>query len=85
MTFLKHPGHDDILSNAIEARSRGADLIGVGTEKVDGFRFFIEIPEDRNEELLETVPFQMVAYLTSVERGNNPDKPRNLAKSVTVK
>ncbi len=85
VSFLKSTGYDDILSNAIEARSRDADLIGVGTEEVDGFSYFIKLPGDDNPEILETVPFQMIAYLTSVEKGNNPDKPRNLAKSVTVK
>ena len=74
-----------ILSNAIEAGSRGADLIGIGTEKTDNFKHFIEIPEDENREILEIIPFQLLAYETSVLKGNNPDKPRNLAKSITVK
>jgi glucosamine--fructose-6-phosphate aminotransferase (isomerizing) len=85
VSFLKKEGYDEIQSNTLEARSRGADIIGVGTEKVDNFRYFIEVPEDENREILEVVPFQMIAYLTSVKKGNNPDKPRNLAKSVTVK
>ncbi|QGA80529.1 glutamine--fructose-6-phosphate transaminase (isomerizing) [Candidatus Nanohalobium constans] len=85
ISFLKDTGYEDAISNTLEAKSRGADIIGVGSEPVDKFRFFIEIPKDPNSEILEIVPFQMIAYLTSVKKGNDPDKPRNLAKSVTVK
>lgn len=73
------------LSNAIEAGSRGADLIGVGTERPDSFEYFIQVPEDENREILEIIPLQLLAYETSKLKGNNPDKPRNLAKSITVK
>lgn len=85
ISFLKEEGYEEIISNTLEARSRGADIIGVGTEKIGKFKYFIHIPEDENSEILEILPFQMLAYLTSVKKGNNPDKPRNLAKSVTVK
>lgn len=83
--FLKEEGREDMLSNITEAKSRGADIIGVGENEIDGFEYFIEIPEDQNSEILEVVPFQLLAYKTSVARGNQPDRPRNLAKSVTVK
>jgi len=85
ISFMKDAGYEDIVSNTLEAKSRGADIIGVGSDPIDKFRFFIEIPEDPNSEILEIVPFQMIAYLTSVKKDNDPDKPRNLAKSVTVK
>ncbi|MFB6190674.1 MAG: glutamine--fructose-6-phosphate transaminase (isomerizing) [Candidatus Nanohaloarchaea archaeon] len=86
VSFLKEEGYEDILTNTVEAKGRGADIIGVGTEEPpEGFEHFIEIPEDENSEILEIIPFQLLAYLTSVEVGNNPDKPRNLAKSITVK
>jgi glucosamine--fructose-6-phosphate aminotransferase (isomerizing) len=85
VSFLKEEGYEEIVSNTLEAQSRGADIIGVGTEKVENFEYFIEVPEDENRELLEVIPFQMLAYRTSVKKGNDPDKPRNLAKSVTVK
>ncbi len=83
--FLKDEGREDMLSNITEAKSRGADIIGVGEKEIDGFEYFIEIPEDQNSDILEVVPFQLLAYQTSVARGNQPDRPRNLAKSVTVK
>lgn len=73
------------LSNAIEAGSRGADLIGIGTQERDNFKHFIEVPEDENSEILEIIPFQLLSYKTSVLKGNDPDQPRNLAKSITVK
>lgn len=83
--FLKNEGREDMLSNITEAKSRGADIIGVGNEEIDGFEYFIEIPEDQNSEILEAVPSQLLAYKTSIKKGNQPDRPRNLAKSVTVK
>lgn len=86
VSFLKEEGYEDILSNTAEAKGRGADIIAVGNEEPpEGVEFFIEIPRDDNPEILEIVPFQLIAYLTAVKLGNNPDKPRNLAKSITVK
>ncbi|MFB6190997.1 MAG: glutamine--fructose-6-phosphate transaminase (isomerizing) [Candidatus Nanohaloarchaea archaeon] len=85
ISFLKDDGYEDILTNTAEAQGRGADIISVGTDDPLGSEFFIEVPEDENRELLEVIPFQLIAYLTAVEKGNNPDKPRNLAKSITVK
>lgn len=83
--FMKQEGKEDMLSNITEAKSRGADIVGVGDEEIDGFEYFIRIPEDQNSEILEIIPFQLLAYKTSVAKGNSPDRPRNLAKSVTVK
>lgn len=85
VTFLRDESIDDIHSNMKEAHSRGADIISVGPESSEESLMHLEIPEDENSEILEIVPFQMASYLTSVKKGNNPDKPRNLAKSVTVK
>jgi glucosamine--fructose-6-phosphate aminotransferase (isomerizing) len=85
VAFLKDRGYSQAYSNMKEAYSRGADIISVGTESVEESKFHIDVPEDENSEILEIVPFQMAAYLTAVKKGNNPDKPRNLAKSVTVK
>jgi glucosamine--fructose-6-phosphate aminotransferase (isomerizing) len=85
VTFLKDQGYEAAYSNMMEAHSRGADIISVGAEEVEESEFHIQIPEDENQEILEIIPFQLLAYRTSVKKGNNPDKPRNLAKSVTVK
>lgn len=85
VSFLKTPGYEDIVSNTIEARSRGADIIGVGKQNQHDFENFLEIPENGNQEIYEIILFQLISYKTSVKKGVNPDKPRNLAKSVTVK
>ncbi len=76
------------LGNAQEMKSRGAKIIGVSTKSNEIYDSFIRIPRVENHLLypiLEVIPLQMLAYYTSVERKNNPDYPRNLAKSVTVK
>ena len=85
VAFLKDEGYSQAYSNMMEAHSRGADVVSVGTESIEESEFHIQVPKDENPEILEIVPFQMAAYLTAVKKGNNPDKPRNLAKSVTVK
>ena len=85
VSFIKETGGEEIISNTLEAQSRGADIIAVGQEQMPEFKHQIQIPTDDNSEILETIPFQLIAYRTSVKKGNNPDKPRNLAKSVTVK
>ena len=79
--------YDESLSNAMEAKSRGAYIIGVSDKESDIFDFWIKIPQV--DELLypmvAVAPLQLLAYHSAVNRGCNPDRPRNLAKSVTVK
>lgn len=80
------------ISNIVEVKSRGASIILVCTDACarglkDGVAdYVIEIPH--TDELLmpitAVVPLQILAYYTAINRGNDPDKPRNLAKSVTV-
>jgi glucosamine--fructose-6-phosphate aminotransferase (isomerizing) len=77
----------ETLSNAIEAKSRGAYVIGVSDKESDIYDSWIRLP--KVDELLypmvAVVPLQLLAYYLAVSRGCDPDKPRNLAKSVTVK
>ena len=77
----------ETLSNAMEAKSRGAYIIGVSDKKSDIYDSWIRLPEV--DELLypmvAVVPLQLLAYYFAINRGCDPDKPRNLAKSVTVK
>ena len=77
----------ETLSNAIEAKSRGAYIIGVSDRESEIYDSWIKLPEV--DELLypmvAVVPLQLLAYYLAVNRGCDPDKPRNLAKSVTVK
>lgn len=76
----------DILSNAQELKARGAMIIGVGPQKFEVFDEWIKVPEAGTAQaLLNIIPIQTLAYFLAVKRGKNPDMPRNLAKSVTVK
>ncbi len=76
----------EIISNAIEVKSRGGYIIGISPEYNEVFDFFIKTPNNGSlSPLINVIPAQLIAYYLSKERGHNPDKPKNLAKSVTVK
>jgi len=79
--------HADSLSNAEELRARGADVIGISDEKDEVYRHYIRVPKVQPKfvPIVEAIPLQLLAYHMSVARRNDPDYPRNLAKSVTVK
>jgi len=79
--------HADSLSNAEELRARGADVIGISDEKDEVYRHYISVPKVQSKftPIVEAIPLQLMAYHMSVARRNDPDYPRNLAKSVTVK
>ncbi|MBI4044474.1 MAG: glutamine--fructose-6-phosphate transaminase (isomerizing) [Candidatus Diapherotrites archaeon] len=75
-----------ILSNAQEVRARGAFVIGVDSKKNSVFDEWFELPPDADSNpVLMIMPLQLLAYNLAIERGLDPEKPRNLAKSVTVK
>jgi len=75
-----------ILSNAMEIRSRGGYIIGIDNENNELFDYFIKVPDVGNANpILMIIPIQIFAYYLALARGCDPDKPRNLAKSVTVK
>ena len=82
---------DKTLNGASEAASRGAKIIlatQFDLENKDIKNLYKTIKlKSLKEDLMPMVTiysFQMLSYLTSIKRGINPDKPRNLAKSVTV-
>jgi glutamine---fructose-6-phosphate transaminase (isomerizing) len=76
----------DVLSGAAELRSRGGYIIGVGSTGDGIFDDFIELPDaGLAGVIVEAVPGQLLGYFAALARGNDPDRPRNLAKSVTVK
>jgi len=76
----------EILSNATEVKARGGFIIGVGPEKEEIFDFWIRVPDIKETSpIVNIIPVQILAYQLAVLRQNDPDKPRNLAKSVTVK
>ena len=76
----------DILSNAMEVKARGGMIIGVGPQRAEVFDEWLKTPDvDTAQAIVNIIPIQALAYFLAVKRGKNPDMPRNLAKSVTVK
>jgi len=78
---------DETLSNIAETKARGAIVTGVSDRHEAMFDEWIRIPkvEEIFYPLVSIIPLQLLAYHSAVARGLDPDKPRNLAKSVTVK
>ncbi len=80
--------HGDSISNAHEIKARGATVIGISDAKDDVYDHLIEIPHLEQEAfypIVEVIPLQMLAYYLALAKNADPDYPRNLAKSVTVK
>ena len=77
----------DTLSNAIETKARGAYVIGLSDVDNEVFDMWIKIPrvDEIFYPLVSVVPLQLLAYYAAIGRDKDPDRPRNLAKSVTVK
>ncbi|MFR6466513.1 MAG: isomerizing glutamine--fructose-6-phosphate transaminase, partial [Ruminococcus sp.] len=78
------------LSNMVEVKSRGAYLMGLtsygnyGIEDTADFSVYVPKTEKYFTTSLAIVPLQLMGYYVSVAKGLDVDKPRNLAKSVTV-
>lgn len=76
----------ELLANGAELKSRGAMIIGVAESDDELYDHFIRVSEfEQSGPLLQIIPIQLLAYNLALFRGLDPDKPRNLAKSVTVK
>lgn len=81
---------DKTVSNAKEVKARGGKVIFVThnyinvDDDVADYKIGLPTIDDILMPMLTVVPLQLIAYYTSVLRGNDVDKPRNLAKSVTV-
>jgi glucosamine--fructose-6-phosphate aminotransferase (isomerizing) len=76
----------DVLSGAIELKSRGGFIIGISPSPDPVFDVHLPTPDVGDASpLVNALPAQMIGYHAALLRGNDPDKPRNLAKSVTVK
>ena len=77
---------NDILSNAMEVKARGGYIIGVSPENNEIFDEWIQVPDvGIASPIVNLIPIQLLAYYLAVSRDIDPDKPKNLAKSVTVK
>jgi len=88
----KDETHKTVIGNIMEMKARGASIIAVIEEEDEEIKRladdYVEVPKGIPEALSPisyVVPMQLLAYYMSVERGFDPDMPRNLAKSVTVK
>ncbi len=76
----------EVLSSATELKARGAQIIGVAPFAAKEFDFHVQIPEmDNLTPFGSIIVGQLLGYYLGIGRGADPDKPRNLAKSVTVK
>ncbi len=90
--FIANKGrqYEKVMSNIQEVRSRGGHVIAVATEgdteiakHVQDVMYIPDVCEPLSP-MLAVVPLQLMAYYAAVARGHDVDKPRNLAKSVTV-
>jgi len=78
--------YDDILGGAMQVKARGAMVIGVSPERHEAFDVHIPVADlGPAAAIVNAVPPQLLGYYLALLRGHDPDKPRNLAKSVTVK
>jgi glutamine---fructose-6-phosphate transaminase (isomerizing) len=90
--FIANRGsqYEKVMSNIEEVRSRGGHVIAVATEGDEQIKRHAEdvlyIPDapEPLSPILAVIPLQLMAYYAAVARGHDVDKPRNLAKSVTV-
>lgn len=80
-------GYNGTISNALELQARGAEIIGISDEPHPVFKHFVRVPRasESISPVVEVIPLQLLAYHMAVVRSNDPDYPRNLAKSVTVR
>ncbi len=82
--------YEKTVSNMVEVKSRGAYLMGLTTygnysvEDTNDFTVYIPRTDEHFAASLAVVPLQLMGYYVSVAKGLDVDKPRNLAKSVTV-
>ncbi|MDH3765317.1 MAG: glutamine--fructose-6-phosphate transaminase (isomerizing) [Nitrosopumilus sp.] len=77
----------DNVSTVNEIKSRNAKVIGVSNKPDPNYDYWIQVPtvHENFYPLIEIIPLQLIAYYLALERGIDPDYPKNLAKSVTVK
>lgn len=79
--------YQDTLTSAQEIKARGAKIIGISDKQSSVYDYWIKIPEidESMYPIIEIIPIQLLAYYTALEKDTDPDYPRNLAKSVTVR
>ncbi len=77
----------NILNSIHQMKSRGAKIIGISNRNNDLYDYFIKLPLVNKYlyPIIEIIPIQILSYYLAIKKKPNPDYPRNLAKSVTVK
>ena len=91
VVFVLNPDdktYSDTLSSAYEVKARGAKVIGISNQPNNIYDVMIEIPKMDNDlvyPMVEIIPLQLFSYYLALHNNADPDFPRNLAKSVTVR
>ena len=87
IALVGNENSEEIISNAVEVKSRGAYVIGVGAKNNEVFDYWIKTPstEEITTPIANLIPIQLLSYYLGILRGFDVDYPRSLAKSVTVK
>jgi len=77
---------NDCLNSVSEVKARGAIVFGFASKNYDKFDYYFKVPDMKETSaIMNIIPLQLLAYHMALILGNNIDKPRNIAKSVTVK
>ena len=79
--------YTDTITSTREIKARGAKIIGISDVENDLYDYWIKIPhtDEFGYVISEIIPIQLLSYYAALEKNTDPDYPRNLAKSVTVK
>ncbi len=78
--------YDAMISSAMEIKARGGYIIGVSHKNNEAFDYFLDVVDCGEATIIpNSVIGQLLGYCAGTKKGFDPDKPRNLAKSVTVK
>lgn len=86
IAFVTSENESETIGNIMELKARGAFIVGLAPKNNETFDYFIKVPETNLlNPITQIIPIQILAYKLAILRDCNPDKPRNLAKSVTVK
>jgi len=87
LVFVSNDGSEkEIISNAMEVLARGAEVIGISHKNNEAFHIHLPIGSNGVYSPISSIVYgQLLAYYIALEKNLDPDKPRNLAKSVTVK
>lgn len=86
IAFVSSGNEKETVGNIMEVKARGAFIIGIGPKNNEIYDYFIKVPDTGySDPITQIIPVQILAYKLALLRKCNPDKPRNLAKSVTVR